>query len=121
MISKETQDELARLRARATETPSPTCGASDTESPAVSHPAVEVRVGEGRGRLVLGQVGEHPDPRENESLSLTDHFKVCDCHDSWDQCPCAEGNHPTDGSCNCCPRGTGLCGPLPTSPSGANR
>lgn len=41
----------------------------------------------------------------------------CRCHDSWDQCPCAEGGHPTDGSCNCCPLGTGLCGPRPQEPT----
>jgi len=45
---------------------------------------------------------------------LIEHFKTCDCHDSWDQCPCAEGGHPVDGSCGCCPLGTGLCGLLPT-------
>ena len=48
-------------------------------------------------------------------LGITDeqlgHFKVCDCHDSWDQCPCAEGGHPADGLCNCC--GDGICGSLP--------
>lgn len=36
---------------------------------------------------------------------------LCDCHDSWDQCPCADAGHPADGSCDCCPLGTGLCGP----------
>ena len=41
----------------------------------------------------------------------------CGCHDSWDQCPCAEGGHPADGSCGCCPLGTGLCGPLPQEPT----
>lgn len=41
----------------------------------------------------------------------------CRCHDSWDQCPCAEGGHPADGSCGCCPLGTGLCGPLPQEPT----
>lgn len=41
----------------------------------------------------------------------------CGCHDSWDQCPCAEGGHPADGSCNCCSLGTGLCGPLPQEPT----
>lgn len=46
-----------------------------------------------------------------ERDALTEHFKVCDCHDSWDQCPCADGGHPADGSCDCCPLGTGLCGP----------
>lgn len=38
----------------------------------------------------------------------------CGCHDSWDQCPCAEGGHPADGSCGCCPLGTGICGPMPS-------
>lgn len=46
---------------------------------------------------------------------LTEHFKVCDCHDSWDQCPCAEAGHPLDRDCGCCPLGVGLCGPLPTA------
>jgi len=36
---------------------------------------------------------------------------TCQCHDSWDQCPCAEGGHLP--GCNCCPLGTGLCGPKP--------
>ena len=45
---------------------------------------------------------------------LTEHFKTCDCHDSWDQCPCAEGGHPLDRDCGCCPLGAGICGPLPT-------
>lgn len=36
---------------------------------------------------------------------------TCGCHDSWDQCPCAEGGHIA--GCNCCPGGTGICGPLP--------
>ena len=36
---------------------------------------------------------------------------TCQCHDSWDQCPCAEGGHFP--GCNCCPLGTGLCGPKP--------
>ena len=44
---------------------------------------------------------------------LAAHFRECDCHDSWDQCPCTESGHPLDGSCGCCPRGTGLCGPFP--------
>ena len=42
------------------------------------------------------------------------HWGRCDCHDSWDQCPCAEAGHPADGSCGCCDLGTGLCGPKPT-------
>jgi len=42
---------------------------------------------------------------------LNEHFKTCLCHDSWDQCPCADGGHPADHSCGCCPLGTGLCGP----------
>ncbi len=46
-----------------------------------------------------------------EKDDLAQHFKECDCHDSWDQCPCADAGHPADGSCDCCPRGTGLCGP----------
>jgi hypothetical protein len=33
----------------------------------------------------------------------------CDCHDSWDQCPCAEAGHFP--GCSCCPLGSGLCGP----------
>lgn len=33
----------------------------------------------------------------------------CGCHDSWDQCPCAEAGHSP--GCECCPLGTGLCGP----------
>jgi hypothetical protein len=37
--------------------------------------------------------------------------RTCECHDSWDQCPCAESGHFP--GCNCCPGGTGLCGPLP--------
>lgn len=45
-----------------------------------------------------------------------EHFKVCDCHDSWDQCPCGDGGHPADGSCGCCPFGIGLCGPAPVQP-----
>lgn len=45
------------------------------------------------------------DEREKQAQ----HFAECDCHDSWDQCPCADG-HPTDGSCGCC--GDGLCGRL---------
>ena len=43
------------------------------------------------------------------------HWSRCDCHDSWDQCPCAEAGHPADGSCGCCDLGTGLCGPKPTA------
>lgn len=48
-----------------------------------------------------------------EQSVLIEHFKECDCHDSWDQCPCADDGHPKDGSCDCCPLGTGLCGPKP--------
>lgn len=33
----------------------------------------------------------------------------CGCHDSWDQCPCADSGHFP--GCTCCPLGTGLCGP----------
>ena len=44
------------------------------------------------------------------------HFARCDCHDSWDQCPCSEAGHPKDGSCDCCELGTGLCGPKPATP-----
>jgi hypothetical protein len=43
----------------------------------------------------------------------TEHFRKCGCHDSWDQCPCADAGHPKDGSCDCCWLGTGLCGPRP--------
>lgn len=46
------------------------------------------------------------------------HFAHCDCHDSWDQCPCAEAGHPADGSCDCCDLGTGLCGPKPETGGG---
>lgn len=42
--------------------------------------------------------------------ALIAHFKVCDCHDSWDQCPCAEAGHPKDYDCGCCEFGIGLCG-----------
>lgn len=51
-----------------------------------------------------------PEPTPDD---LAAHFRECDCHDSWDQCPCADGGHPKDGSCDCCPRGTGICGPRP--------
>lgn len=36
---------------------------------------------------------------------------TCACHDSWDQCPCADDGHSP--GCGCCPGGTGLCGRLP--------
>ncbi len=36
------------------------------------------------------------------------HIDACDCHDSWDQCPCAEAGHFKE--CACC--GTGICGPI---------
>ena len=51
-----------------------------------------------------------PTPERDD---LAQHFKECGCHDSWDQCPCADSGHPVDGSCGCCPRGDGLCGPRP--------
>lgn len=47
----------------------------------------------------------------DQRAHLDDPNRTCDCHDSWDQCPCAEGGHVA--GCNCCPGGTGLCGPLP--------
>lgn len=53
--------------------------------------------------------------RAAREADLAEHFKECDCHDSWDQCPCADAGHPADGSCDCCPRGTGLCGPRKAS------
>lgn len=42
----------------------------------------------------------------------SEHFRICDCHDSWGKCGCAEmGRHSPD--CGCCPLGVGVCGPLP--------
>lgn len=72
-------------------------------------------------RLVLQRhhdeaAATRPRPTREEQRAHLDEGS-CGCHDSWDQCPCAEGGHPADGSCNCCPLGTGLCGPLPQEPT----
>ena len=50
-------------------------------------------------------------PRWDQLEHLNAPDRTCDCHDSWDQCPCAEYGHSPN--CGCCPGGTGLCGPLP--------
>lgn len=59
-----------------------------------------------------GGDGRKPRPDgwdQREHLSASD--RTCNCHDSWDQCPCADGGHFP--GCDCCPGGTGLCGRLP--------
>jgi len=58
--------------------------------------------------------------RKDLDLYRVWHWKRCDCHDSWDQCPCASDDHPSDASCDCCDLGTGLCGPKP-HPAGVER
>lgn len=61
--------------------------------------------------------GNKPRPEGwDQSAHLYDPDRKCECHDSWDQCPCADGGHFPN--CGCCPGGTGLCGPLPCESCG---
>jgi hypothetical protein len=64
------------------------------------------------GEVIPGTCGCDPELKgaAGERQRQIEHFKECDCHDSWDQCPCADGGHPADRPCGCCPLGTGLCG-----------
>lgn len=61
----------------------------------------------------------HKKSRAAHKNVWADHRARCDCHDSWDQCPCVEEGHAVPGiswrgnSCSCC----AWCSPPSGKPS----
>lgn len=43
--------------------------------------------------------------RQRYNILWEDHLRRCNCHDSWDQCPCTSSGHKNRASRLACPNG----------------